>query len=84
MNKYINILLYIIIVICSKLTSQGTKIYGKSVLRMVPIIGWMWIFTESIFLKRQWDLDKKIIARDLAYLTKYPPHYWVTVSIYVS
>ena len=58
---------------------QGTKIYGKSVLRFVPLIGWAWFFTESIFLKRQWDFDRATIARDLSFLTEYPPGYFITV-----
>lgn len=64
--------------------NQGTKIYGKSILRYVPIIGWAWVFCECIFLKREWDHDKRIIARDLAYLTEYPPGYYVTVRLDVS
>jgi lysophosphatidic acid acyltransferase/lysophosphatidylinositol acyltransferase len=59
---------------------QGTKIYGKSSLRWVPLIGWAWMFTESIFLRRDWDKDKEIISRDLKYIRDYPDNYWVTVS----
>ena len=58
---------------------QGTKIYGKSSLKYVPLIGWAWMFTESIFLKREWEADKRIIVHDLKYLTEYPDNYWVTV-----
>lgn len=58
---------------------QGTKIYGKSSLKLVPLIGWAWMFTESIFLKRTWDKDKEIISRDLKYICDYPDRYWVTV-----
>ena len=59
---------------------QGTKIFGKSSLKFVPLIGWAWMFTESIFLKRTWDKDKEIISRDLKYIRDYPDNYWVTVS----
>jgi len=38
------------------------------------------MFTESIFLKRDWDKDKQIISRDLKYIRDYPDNYWVTVS----
>ena len=55
------------------------KIVGKSVLRFVPLIGWAWMFTESIFIKRDWDKDKLTIPRDLGYLTEYPTDYSVTV-----
>jgi len=60
----------------------GTKIFGKSSLRFVPIIGWLWMFTESIFLKRQWDKDKSIITRDLQGLCSYPDDYWVTLLLF--
>jgi len=66
------------------LTLQGTKIYGKSSLKFVPLIGWAWMFTESIFLRRDWDQDRRIISRDLKYIRDYPDGYWVTVSQSVS
>ena len=59
---------------------QGTKIYGKSSLKYVPLIGWAWMFTESIFLRRDWDQDKQTISRDLTRIRDYPDGYWVTVS----
>ena len=58
---------------------QGTKIFGKESLRYVPLIGWAWYFTESIFLKRQWDQDRKIISREVARIINYPDGYWITV-----
>lgn len=58
---------------------QGTKIFGKSSLRFVPVLGWAWTFTESIFLKRAWETDKETISRDLKYIHDYPDGYWVTV-----
>lgn len=58
---------------------QGTKIFGKESLRYVPLIGWAWYFTESIFLKRQWDQDRKIISHDVARIINYPDGYWITV-----
>ncbi|ELU10392.1 hypothetical protein CAPTEDRAFT_20972 [Capitella teleta] len=60
----------------------GTKIYGKSSLKMVPLIGWAWTFTESIFLKRNWDKDKEIISRDLAYIRDYPDGYSITLLLF--
>jgi len=59
---------------------QGTKIYGKSSLKYVPLIGWAWMFTESIFLRRDWDQDKQTITRDLKCIRDYPDGYWVTVG----
>lgn len=60
----------------------GTKIFGKSSLKFVPLIGWAWMFTESIFLKRTWDKDKEIISRDLKYIRDYPDNYWVTLLLF--
>ena len=60
--------------------TQGTKIYGKSSLRWIPIIGWIWMFTENIFLKRAWDSDKVSLVNDLSYLCDYPKDCPVTVS----
>lgn len=59
-----------------------TKIYGKSSLRWVPIIGWAWHFTESIFLKRQWDKDRETLTKDLDYLKDYPKGYNVLLLLF--
>ncbi|KAK7107388.1 1-acyl-sn-glycerol-3-phosphate acyltransferase delta-like [Littorina saxatilis] len=60
----------------------GTKIFGKEMLRYVPLIGWAWYFTESIFLKRQWEHDRKIIKHDVARIVNYPEGYWITVLLF--
>ncbi|XP_050390824.1 1-acyl-sn-glycerol-3-phosphate acyltransferase gamma [Patella vulgata] len=58
------------------------KIYGKEMLKYVPLIGWAWYFNESIFLKRNWESDKKTIENDLKKLTDYPDGYWVTCLLF--
>lgn len=63
---------------------QNTKIYGKQILKYVPLIGWAWYFTESIFLKREWEHDEKIIQKDLQQATDYPEGYYVTVSFGIN
>ncbi|XP_064613139.1 1-acyl-sn-glycerol-3-phosphate acyltransferase gamma-like [Liolophura sinensis] len=60
----------------------GSKIYGKQMLRYVPLIGWAWYFTESIFLKRNWEHDRQVIMRDLKNLTHFPVNYWVTILLF--
>jgi lysophosphatidic acid acyltransferase/lysophosphatidylinositol acyltransferase len=60
----------------------GTKIFGKASLKMLPLIGWAWTFTESIFLKRDWDKDKTIISRDLEFITQYPKNVYVTLLLF--
>lgn len=68
-------------VICQRLgIMQGSKIIGKQSLRFVPIIGWCWIFTESIFLRRVWDSDRETLVNDLReILADYPPNYFFNV-----
>lgn len=47
----------------------------------MPVLGWTWYFTESIFLKRNWDEDKKILEKSITELVTYPDPFWVTVSV---
>ena len=54
--------------------------FGKAILRYVPLIGWMWTFCDSIFLRREWEKDKKTIMNDLKYIQEYPEGYNITVS----
>ncbi len=61
---------------------QGSKILGKQSLRFLPIIGWCWHYTESIFLRRVWSTDKAILERDMQRLVDdYPKNYHFTVRI---
>lgn len=61
-------------IICQRLgIMQGSKIIGKQSLRFVPIIGWCWIFTESIFLRRVWETDRQTLVKDMRkVLADYP------------
>ncbi|KAK7487744.1 hypothetical protein BaRGS_00021011 [Batillaria attramentaria] len=60
----------------------GTKIYGKESLRYVPLIGWAWYFTESLFLKRQWEHDRRLISKYIERVVDYPENYWITVLLF--
>lgn len=61
---------------------KGSKIIGKSSLRYVPLIGWCWIFAESIFIRRKWDVDKNTLTKDLnAILEDYPENHFFNVKI---
>ncbi|CAF4182815.1 unnamed protein product, partial [Adineta steineri] len=54
----------------------GSKIVGKSSLSLIPIVGWSWYFTESIFLRRVWESDKRILEHDIQQLISgYPDNY---------
>jgi lysophosphatidic acid acyltransferase/lysophosphatidylinositol acyltransferase len=59
---------------------QGTKIVGKHSLSIIPVLGWSWFFTESIFLRRVWETDKKILEHDIQQLVNnYPDNYYFNV-----
>ncbi len=61
----------------------GSKIIGKSSLSMIPLIGWCWLFTESIFIQRQWESDKRKLTEGFdKILNNYPEgHYFNVCSI---
>lgn len=50
---------------------------AKKELAYVPIIGWMWYFTEMIFCSRKWEQDRKTVAASLMHLRDYPEKYLV-------
>jgi len=53
------------------------KIVGKRSLSLIPIVGWSWFFSESIFLRRVWETDKKILEHDIQQLLNgYPDNYY--------
>ncbi|KAK3774603.1 hypothetical protein RRG08_035032 [Elysia crispata] len=60
----------------------STKVFSKKSLLYVPLIGWAWYFTETIFLKRQWEHDKNSIRRDLQRSCDYPKGYYVTLLLF--
>lgn len=60
----------------------GSKIYGKRNLMYIPILGWIWYLTESIFLKRHWSEDQKTLIHDVQQLTEFPEKYWVTILLF--
>lgn len=71
-------------VICQRVGMlAGSKIIGKSTLSLIPLIGWCWLFTESIFIKRQWETDKKKLVEGMdKILNNYPDNYYFNVLIY--
>ncbi|CAF4272422.1 unnamed protein product, partial [Rotaria sordida] len=55
----------------------GFKIVGKRSLSLIPILGWSWFFSESIFLRRIWESDKKVLEHDIRQLLNgYPDNYY--------
>ena len=66
-----------LIVVCSV---QGSKIVAKQSLKLVPILGWCWMFTESIFLRRVWESDRETLVKDFRnILANYPKNYFFNV-----
>jgi len=70
-------------IICQRLgVMQGSKVVGKQSLRFLPIVGWCWIFTESIFLRRVWESDRETLVKDFRkVLANYPENYFFNVNI---
>jgi lysophosphatidic acid acyltransferase/lysophosphatidylinositol acyltransferase len=63
--------------------NQGSKIVGKQSLKLIPVVGWCWMFTESIFLRRVWDSDRETLVKDLRkVLANYPENYYFNVKIF--
>ncbi|UJR37543.1 hypothetical protein I4U23_030245 [Adineta vaga] len=71
-------------IICQRLgIIQGSKIVGKQSLKLVPIVGWCWIFTESIFLRRIWESDRETLVQDLRkVLVNYPKKYYFNFLLF--
>lgn len=57
----------------------SAKVYVKDMLRYVPVIGWSWVFSSIIFLRRKWDEDKEHIDKQLAVLAEYPDPVWLLI-----
>lgn len=53
----------------------NSKVLAKKELAYVPIIGWMWYFTEMIFCTRKWEQDRQTVAKSLLHLRDYPEKY---------
>ncbi|KAM5324317.1 1-acyl-sn-glycerol-3-phosphate acyltransferase delta isoform 3-T6 [Glossophaga mutica] len=57
----------------------GSKVLAKKELAYVPIIGWMWYFTEMVFCTRKWEQDRKTVSRSLLHLRDYPEKYFFLI-----
>lgn len=57
----------------------GSKVLAKKELAYVPIIGWMWYFTEMVFCSRKWEQDRKTVATSLQHLRDYPEKYFFLI-----
>lgn len=61
---------------------QNCKAYAKKSIQYLPPIGWMWKFSEFVFLERSFDKDKEIIKRQISEICDYPDPVWVSKYCY--
>lgn len=56
-----------------KLKMLGTsKAFAKKPIRYLPVLGWAWWMAEFVFLNRDFEKDKAIIAKQLKIIFSYP------------
>lgn len=55
----------------------NAKAFAKKTLGFMPILGWAWWMAEFVFLNRDFDKDKEIIARQLKIAYSNPNPNWV-------
>lgn len=51
--------------------------YIKKAIQYVPVIGWAWCFSDTLFLARDWSQDQSILKRVLDDLQDYPSPVWI-------
>jgi lysophosphatidic acid acyltransferase/lysophosphatidylinositol acyltransferase len=70
-------------IICQRLgILKQSKIIGKQPLKLIPLIGWSWIFAESIFIRRVWESDRETLIKDLRkVLADYPKNWYFNVRV---
>ena len=67
--------------ICDKVGVLGNcKAYAKKAIRYVPCMGWAWWLAEFVFLNRDYDKDKEIIAKQLKIVFSYPDPTWLLLN----
>ncbi|TDG48066.1 hypothetical protein AWZ03_005483 [Drosophila navojoa] len=67
--------------ICEKVGVLGNcKAYAKKAIRYVPCMGWAWWLAEFVFLNRDYDKDKEIIAKQLKIVFSYPDPTWLLLN----
>ena len=53
------------------------RVYIKKMIQYVPIIGWAWCFSDTLFLARDWSQDQSTLDKCLADLQDYPSPVWI-------
>ena len=60
---------------------QTCKCYMKGYLKYLPIIGFSWWCTEFVFLRRNWQKDRRVLESSLSTLADFPFPFWVSSSL---
>ncbi|CAH3017601.1 unnamed protein product [Porites evermanni] len=55
------------------------KCYMKGYLKYLPIIGFSWWCTEYVFLRRNWQKDRKVLESSLSTLGDFPFPFWLAI-----
>ena len=73
-------------IICQRVgLLRGSKVISKSSLKFLPLIGWCWYFTESIFINRDWKTDQKILPEGIDKLiTDYPEDHFFNILLFAE
>ncbi|KAH8395207.1 hypothetical protein KR222_002381 [Zaprionus bogoriensis] len=58
----------------------NAKAFAKKALGYVPILGWAWSLAEFVFLNRDFDKDKEIIAKQLKIVYSNPSPNWLLLN----
>ena len=53
------------------------RVYIKKAIQFVPIIGWAWCFSDTLFLARDWSHDQGVLETVLEDLQDYPSPVWI-------
>ena len=53
------------------------RVYIKKAIQYVPILGWAWCFSDTLFLARDWAQDQGTLERVLEDLQDYPSPVWI-------
>ena len=70
-------------VLCQRVNLLGgAKVVLKDSLKYIPVLGWSWMFSEYIFVKREWDKDQKTLVRDLNSILEYPKDLFYGINIF--
>lgn len=56
------------------------KAYAKKSIQYLPPIGWMWKFSEFVFLERSFEKDKETIKYQISELCDYPDPVWLLMT----